>query len=283
MAEQVFVAQPLSSASGRVIASPFQFWTTGEDNLRVVSVCSLPGVNVKIQGRGIDANGVIWATSWDHQPTSNRTAMSMIYPLAPGAVLNLTVFASAGTPTTGQCFIIVQLVRGTNPGAIVLGTLLQGYVTSTQNLGWPGSPIQSSLDGPGAIRSITGTTPAPGAEIAETVPTGARWQLLSLGASFAPQGAMHTCQPALVAGQPGVVEFYVPVPGTVSPPNSIGANWAIGLALPGITLVPRSVAGLPTDMPLLAGAFIQTITAGIFAGDTWGAPAYTVREWLEVN
>jgi hypothetical protein len=55
--------------------------------------------------------------------------------------------------------------------------LLQGYVTDTSRLSFPGSPIRSSIEGPGVLRSITGTNPAANAEISETVPTNARWRV----------------------------------------------------------------------------------------------------------
>src|SRR5213592_1900599 len=173
--ERVFVAQPLASAGGRIIASPFQFYVTGEDHLRVISVNSLAGVRLKLQGRFIDTSGKLDAFSYDHIPTSDRTATTTMHQLGVGAVLNLTVFASTGAPVSGQTFVIVQLTRGLGAAAIVLGTLLQGYVTSAQHLGWPGSPIVTSTAGEPLIRKIVGTTPGAGNNINETVPTGARW------------------------------------------------------------------------------------------------------------
>ena len=172
--ERPFLALPAASAGGRVIASPFQFVTTGEDALRLVSVNARPGVRLKIQARRYNTAGGIDANAWDHIPNDDRTPRSDDYPIGVGALLNLTVFASSGTPLVGQTFVIVQLVRGVGAAAIVLGTMLQGYVTSTQGLGWPGSPITSSTDAEPCVRAIQGTQPAPGVEISETVPTGAR-------------------------------------------------------------------------------------------------------------
>lgn len=160
--ERAFVASPVSSAAGRVIASPFQFYTTGEDNLRIVSSNSLAGVSLRVEARFIDPAGTISAQSWDHVPNSDRTPRTTDYRLGVGALLNLTVYASSGAPRIGQTFVMVQLIRGDAPAAIVLGTMLQGYVTAVQHLAWPGSPIQSSIEGGGYPRAIVGTTPAAG-------------------------------------------------------------------------------------------------------------------------
>src|SRR5262249_46183156 len=112
---------------------------------------------------------------------SNRTAKTEDFVLGGGLVTNLSVFATAGSPLIGQCFVIVQLVRSLGVTAYVMGTMLQGYVTTTQNLGWPGSAIVSSTDGEPAIRDIVGTDPVAGAGWSETVPAGARWELVTFG------------------------------------------------------------------------------------------------------
>src|SRR4051812_10049451 len=108
--ERQIVAQPTASAGGRVISSPFQFYTTGEDRLRVTSFNSLTGVALKIQSRFVDSKGAVQANAEDHIPLSNRTARQTEHELGAGALLNLTVFANTGTPQIGQTFVIVQLV-----------------------------------------------------------------------------------------------------------------------------------------------------------------------------
>src|SRR5439155_18890058 len=128
------------------------------------------------------------------------------YKLGKGAILNLTVFASAGAPLMGQTYVIVQLIKGLTGATIVLGTLLGGYLTATQALGWPGSPIISSTDGEGCTRLIVGTTPAAEANILETVPTGARWELLSLEASYV-QGAGGVATPISFTLDDGANQF----------------------------------------------------------------------------
>lgn len=281
--EQIIVAQPLASAGGRVIAAPFQFVTSGEDNLRIVSVNSLAGVRLVIQGRRLSETGTVEAFSFVHTPASNRTAAASVFGLGRGALLNVVVYADAGTPVLGQTFVILQIIRGLSGPVVVLGVLLQGYVTSTQALGWPGSPIQHSYEGQGALRTIVGTTPAAGAEISETVPTGARWQLLSLATQFTASivGSSREFALRLINGG-GAVHFTSATGFSLQATQVAQLSYAQGS--PAIAGSANFVylANLPTDSKLLAGASIQTVTAGMKAGDQYIAPEYTVLEWLEV-
>lgn len=281
--EVAFVAQPSVSASNRVIASPFEFYVTGEDALRIVSVCSVAGVHIKLQGRFIDERGTINANAWDHTPNSDRTTVTDDVPIGVGALLNLTVFASAGSPLIGQCFVIVQLVRGTGAAAIVLGTLLQGYVTSRQGLGWPGSPIQASTDGLPPVRVITPLPPNPGQEFTATVPTGARWEIIGVLNRFITS--------ATVIDRFCYLDFNDPIQGDIalcSPAISQQAStnriqtWAPNL--PVASLLSQIIQmPMPNGLFLTAGQFIQSSTPNMQIGDVYTSIHIVVREWLEVN
>lgn len=279
--ERVVLGSPLATGAGRVISSPFQFYTTGDDHLRITSFNSLTGVRLSLQMRGVDNSGNVYATQREHVPNTDRTAKSTVVGLPPGAVMNVAIFASAATPQLGQTFVIVDLIRGLGDNAIVLGTLLQGYVTSAQRLAWPGSPIQSSLEGPGALRVIVGTTPAQGAEVNEVVPAGARWQLLSLLAVFAASANVATRDPELLILWTGGLAAGVIVPlFSVTASQTFTISWWNALGVASGTLT-RQTTSLANDMPLPSGSAIQTATEGLQANDQWAGVQYTVREWLE--
>ncbi len=281
--ERAFPAQPTVSGAGQIIASPFQFYTTGEERLRVVSANSLTGVRLKIQARFIDRGGTIQANSWDHVPNTDRSIRSDDVELGTGALLNLTVFAGTGAPLVGQTFVMVQLVRGVGAAAIVLGTLLAGYVTATQALGWPGSPIESSIAGGGYVRTITGTTPGVGQDISETVPTGARWELLAVWARLFTSAA--------VANRFAVFTVFDPANHLVQSahPNAQVASaqgqysWANGFNAQLVTATLVYQAPLPMHLAILAGQKFTITLINQDAGDQWDPPYFTVREWLEVQ
>ncbi|OLB84955.1 MAG: hypothetical protein AUI15_33840 [Actinobacteria bacterium 13_2_20CM_2_66_6] len=281
MPPQVFVANPLASAGGRVIASPFQFYVTGEDRLRIISVNSQTSVRVTFRWRFIDTFGKVQSNEEIHTPATNRTTGTNDYELGVGALLNLTAFASSGSPQFGQTFVIVQLIRGIGSAAIVMGTLLAGYVTGTQHLAWPGSPIQSSLDGQGALRTITGTTPGGGTEVSESVPTGARWQLLTFAGTLNESGGV-AITPRLLGDDGAGVEHW-----SVSSEESVATNtfrymWLTGLGYKVTAGHLPHTAGLSSEIRMLAGQRLRTNHEGVSGSFQWSAITYTVREWLEV-
>jgi len=280
--EQFFGATPIPTGAGRIIASPFQFVASGEDSIRVVSVNSLAGVRVKIQGRILREKGNVEAFAHDHVPNTDRTVSFTDYSLGIGAVLNVVVYANVGSPLIGQTFVIVELIRGTAAAGIVLGTLLQGYVTSTQVLAWPGSPIRSSTDGEAYIRNIVGTDPPAGSEIVETVPFGARWELLSFSA-FCNKNANGG--PMELRKAVGANLFWQVV---ASHTHNVGAviNYVFAQGLNTTSAGPPGTGtsnhAIPMNAHFNAGDEIRTSLVNN-AGDNWSAPVYTVREWLEVN
>jgi hypothetical protein len=283
--EQIFPAQPTSTAGGRVIASPFQFFTTGEEHLRIESSCSLTGVRLAVHYRFLPAAGAILANRETHTPNSDRTVRRTDHALGAGALLNLTVVAEAGTPRIGQCFVRVQLIRGLSGATIVMGTLLQGYVTARQDIAWPGSPIESSIAGGGVIRAILGTDPAAGAEILETVPTGARWELLALGVRLVTDATVADRIPLMYVDEPlGAEVLYMsPQAGVIVASQDRRVAWMIGMPHESQLNVNMNTAGLPPGVPLLAGQRIITTTVGLQAGDNYRQPTLHVREWLEVS
>jgi hypothetical protein len=282
-AEQVFPGQPPVVFGGRLLPSPAQFYVTGEDRLRIVAVNSLAGVVIAVHARRADLQGRTVPDKWTHTPNSDRTVTRDDFDLGQGSLLNVTVFAGSGSPRIGQTFVIVQLVRGMGAAAIVLGTLLAGYITGTQARGFPGSPIEDSIGGGGVTRFIQGTTPAAGVDIAETVPTGARWELLSFRASLTTAAGGANRIPNLLMASPGFSYFIGPQSGNVGPSNLQNFVWAPGLNVDTLTSTSAAIGGAPIGVELLAGHTINTLTAGLQAGDQYAAPLYVVREHLEVG
>jgi hypothetical protein len=163
-----------------VTPASFPFYTTGEDNLRVTSYNTATGVSLKINGRLLDATGRANADTWDHTPNTDRSAKVTDITLSGSTFLNLTRVCERRRAVDGANVREGRIDPRHRRGAIVLGTVLQGYVTATQAIGWPGSPLQTAIDSGGYYRTIIGTKPAAGAAIVETVPVGARWSLISL-------------------------------------------------------------------------------------------------------
>lgn len=280
--ELAFTAPPLLTGGGRVLPSPAAFYLTGEDRLRITSYNAYWSLGVAVHWRTARSDGSTVANSETHIPNTDRTAKTNDYELGSGSLLNVTVFISSTGAAAGTTFVIVQLVRGIGPAAIVLGTLLAGYVTASQALGWPGSPISSSLDYAGALISFTASAPAPGVEIVESVPQGARWELVAFRAvltTSAVAGARDVALGLRVIG--GLIAEAIQS-AAVGPGTSFGYSWGEGLPSRD-NVQTRACAPLGHGI-VLPGALatFETLTRNMQAGDQWGSIYFLVREWLEV-
>lgn len=276
------VVEPDPIAAPRAIAlAPSNFIFTGEDALRLTVHNSQTGVVVATHYRQHTPEGDIHASRDQFTPSSDRLASTSEFPIGRGALLNVTVFAASGAPRRGQTFVRLQVIRGRGGAAVVLGTIVQGYVTGNQDRAWPGSPLEGSLEGDGYTRAIAGTDPAVGANIAETVPTGARWRLNSLGSDLTTNATVVTRQPYLYFTYAGVgIGLYAVNPGSVGASAVANFAWALGMPLDTPMGVLNKTGGLPNAL-LLAGSTIQGNASGFQAGDDWAAPILNVTEWLE--
>lgn len=281
-AGKVFPAVGLATAGGRILPSPSEFYLTGEDRLRIVSCNALAGVSLKVQWRTVDPEGDVKPNSQDHTPNSDRTVRSQDFELGTGSLLNVTVFANAGAPRIGQTYVMVQLVRGLGAAAIVLGTLLAGCVTTTQALGFPGSPILNSSDAGYVQRTISGTTPAAGAAFLEAVPTGARWEVVSILASYQASGIAGNRATNLLFASGASPIAISPTLFIVTAGQLVTYAWMAGIGDTGSNLAFGVWRGLVPALGLRGGDHFNSFTSGMDVGDQWGALIYTVREWLEV-
>jgi hypothetical protein len=267
-----------------VIASPFQFLVTGDDHLEVTSFNSLTGCRVAVHHRFLEEGRVTpQATSFTHTPNTDRTANTTRHALGQGALLNLRVVADSGGPLLGQTFVIVRVIRGQEANAVALGTLIQGYVTASQDQAWPGSPLVNSLSGV-VPRLITGTDPAAGSQVSETVPTGARWKLLMFNVQLAASATASNRRPSLtIRGAGNKPLFRFPLAKTWAANETKQAFWSVGTPLDTSITTDAGLGGLPHDTVLTGGMEILTDTEGMQAGDDYGAPNYYVEETLEVG
>lgn len=281
--EQVFAAGPVQVAGAKIIAAPFQFVTTGADNIRVISANSLVGVVLEISGLRLDEKSQIIPFKWTHIPNSDNTTRTEHFAFGKGALLSLNVTASEGTPMSGQTYVSVKLIRGLIGGITVVGTLLAGTVTASQSLGWPGSPIVASVEVEAPIRSVVVTNPAVGSEFSQVVPTGVRWELVAAVAQFTTS--------AVVAGRSVNLQVLIDgnalvdiVPQNLAQASSAWAYfWAAGITRAGDAVFFTQNMTLPTRLTLPAGAQIRSLTANRDAGDVFQGIVLFVRESLEVR
>jgi hypothetical protein len=262
-------------------------YVTGEDAIRVTAFNAAAGVTLALRGRFLPVRqsdkeppASVGVFALDLVPTTDRLASRATQPLGEGWLLDWSLVASAGTPKIGQCFALVSLVRGGSGAVLDFATLGQGYVTNNRRLSGPGSWLQSSFDGAGVIRSITGTDPAAGSEINETVPTGARWRFIACRAILVTDVTAPTRLPCLSFDDGALV--YAGAATSVSQAASLTFTYHWGDV--GANHTTSSLAGMVStaaNLVLPAGHRIRTITGSFVAGDNWSAPQLLVEEWME--
>lgn len=282
VAEHELAPAPLATAGEQLSPSPFHFRFTGEDRLQLETWNSVSGVRVALQGRVWDPATGIRPFGFEHVPNTDRSLASELLTFGTGYLLNLVVFASSGTPRVGQTFVSLHVVRGSTGAIYRLATIVQGYVTRSQELAFPGSPIHTSDDSGGVLRLVAGSDPAVGAEVSELVPTGARWQMLAFSVTLSTAPNVANRVPNLLFDDGISVFSYAPADRAIQDSRTETAYWAIGprQAAPAIG-TPPAFGLLPPEVVLTAGLRFRTLTTNLQAGDDYGVPVYLVREWLE--
>lgn len=260
--------------------APGAIFVTGEESLRLRSLNAAAGVTLTCSGRFWRLDGSIEPLSFRHVPNTDRTLATTLHKLGVGWLTDLRVVPTAGTPLYGQCWALVELVRGFTGGVTDLSSLVGGCVTANQPIMWPGTRSRGTLDGPGVIRSITGTNPAAGAEISETVPTGARWRLLAILATLTADANVANRVASIFIDDGTNVLIRQSAQSTQGASESRVYSWFPGSQRLALVGGDMTWAG-SNRLILLAGSRIRTSTALLQAGDDWSAPQLLVEEWIE--
>lgn len=277
-AEQVYRgAAPVGVGRG-LVASSFQYYMTGDESLRV-TVQTLQGA------RDYDITYRFWreadreiqlARQTIHTTDPGPSAVTADYPLDAGALLNLRVGRTGQNVFYGLSWVQVQIVRGSGLAAIVVGTLLQGFISNENDLGWPGSPIEKQDQASGFIQSVAGVIV--GASATWTVPAGERWTVVSGRFNFAAGGVVGNRYPTVSVADAGVSQVYLDAAEWF-----IGAGTSIFMSFArGVTRSPVAGSGIatlcfPSDVELRGGDVIGVGALGSAAGDAVSNAVLAVR------
>jgi len=237
-----------------------------------ILVVSHSSVALILYVRGFTRDGTI---DFRHTTSSNRSYVESTHDISE-IPISLSVSIPNQTARVGQCYVNVLL---TMAGFRVM-TLAQGYVAEGVDLVFPNGEVRSSLDGPGMLRSITGTDPAAGAEVSESVPTNARWRLLSVRATLVTSVAVANRLTRWIIDD-GTNIFFYPDDNSWQ-----GAGSTVNRLLSSVqtrgTIGWDVNAMLPVHPVILfQGWRIRTVTENLQAGDDYSAPQLMVEEWIE--
>jgi len=176
----------------------------------------------------------------------------------------------------GECYIRATLMMDGEP---VL-RLSAGYLTDSKTISWPPGVFEGFTEGPGLIRTVTGTNPAAGAEFAETVPTNTRWKLRSLLVQLVADVNVATRRVNLYLDD-GATDFII-IPAGVT--QIASETWTY--AWWGTVKASSEVGGmievnLLSGLELAQGSRLRSATSNLQAGDNFTAPILSIEEWIE--
>lgn len=280
------MAEPQSSPSAPLapqLFAPGAVYLTGEESLRLSTWNIRAALTVTVRGRIFTPEGRIVPFEFKQVPNTDRTVKTTDAPLGRGWLMHAIAFATSAVPFIGETWAQLSIVRGDTGATHELEILSGGYLTQVQPVSYPGGRYGSSIDGAGVIRTISGTDPAAGAEISETVPTGARWRLMSLQSVLTTSVAVANRNVQIVIDD-GTNETYR----AACASNQAASNaFRYSFSASGVTNVPASANThmVPTPAPAILGPGyrIRTITNLLDAGDNWSQAFILVEEWQEVR
>lgn len=258
---------------------PSSIYITPNDRLLIEINNSAGAPNLHVDLRMLSPQGEIISSGYLCVPSSDRTLNTYFYDLPEGYLLGCVVYAASGI-RRGQTWAAVALIRGGPSAFHIPNLVVEGYVATGRGLTWPGQPPDQVGPGGGWLRALTGTDPAAGAQVSETVPTGAVWRLKSLLVTFTTDATVADRYPCLTIDD-GAVAVYRGEP--VAKQTAGTSLWyGAGDGLPREASVSNTAHwSLPGSLVLDPGYRIRTDTIGMAAGDNYTAPQLLVEEWVQ--
>lgn len=216
--------------------------------------------------------------------TSDRVVTRQMFDLTEGYLLGAKILGLGGT-TRGRCYVSLDIARGQVANRTLYQQLIADYISRNHDATWPGGDYIHSIDGPGWAHRVAGATPAAGADVSETVPTNARYRLVSFRCQLNTSAAVANRQVRFVLDD-GTTIFYSAYASNQQAANTIAVYEFVpgGPAAYSITGSSTSVDAqvpAPAGAPLFTGFRIRTVTDALQAADQFSIVSYEVEEWIE--
>lgn len=278
--ERAFPAAPVPLTGGKVLATPFQFYVTGEDKLVLVTWSSVV-CTVAFEGRWWSTEGRIEPFRHTFRTDGTTVAQSFAVNVQAGFLLNCAVDVVSGSVAPGQCFAQLLIGRGQGTTFVKLGTVLQGYIGTSKFLGFPGSPLEASLEGRGYYNRQSIASPAAGAAWSIRPGTGKLWRLYSLCGLFTASiaGANRSVYLEFLVNGLALQRRLAPV--YAHPPGVASLyTWAPGLTTTTTNAQLANNAPLPDPCWLDATTDVYGQVFTLDVADQWSSLHVQYEEWL---
>lgn len=133
----------------------------------------------------------------------------------------------------------------------------------------------------GVLKVVTGTDPAAGVEITQTVPAGKAWELIAVRFTLVTDATAANRDVALLLDDGTTVFTKLNRPGSIIASKTYDLNFVTDFGFAGQEngLATSSTRPMPSGIILGPGYRVRTSTDSIQAGDNYGAPALYVAEY----
>jgi hypothetical protein len=283
--ERVFAAAPAIGARNQVIAAPSQFLFTGTESLRLTVFRMAVGVTIALQGRfRDDASGVARPFNYDVPDAAiNSDGDTHEYTFPAGQLLNVRIGGHEHHVAVRVHVRPAATDRRHGAGAVIIGTMLQGYFSVKSDLAWPGSPIQHVHEGRGVTYNV-GWATVTGASLYanRSAPIRHRYQIVGgrvdvlTSAVVAPRNILLSVQDT-----GGTVHHIVGASTTLG--GSAGRTICFGAGMPARAIDIAGVEWLPIaqDVELTSSLEVRVQVTNNQVGDTITAQGLLVRDWFD--
>ena len=285
--ERVIVATP--TRIGRSLVAPIQLQLTASDQLRInyKSSVSVGVFRLRIQYRIIAANGDLVSGQELVPMTGDGQLHSVACQLREGYRLGLTLSVDAGSKF-GQVFVQAYVFALQGAGGVsgvavdqILAPLVQGFVSMTNLLTWPGSAGQEAGEAPWYDIDLSITTPAAGAEFILNASTTVDWRIVSITATFQSDAVVATRFPGLrFINRSAATAWHSARHPGVTATQKFVITWFPGATHVNSTVADNWVAECPQDLLIDTGTVLQSDTLFIDPGDQWSTITARAKERL---
>jgi hypothetical protein len=265
------------------LAPPSSLYVQVDDVLRVAAASSQTNEVVTVNYRWLRASdATVQYGQFTVAPGANRTISVTDQPMAEGFLLSVSCNAAVAT-TRGQTFVRLFL----NPKALGAGQpgymLMADYVTTAMAPGHPNGRVVAPSEGPGNVVGVQLGIQPNGVDWTLTVPTNARWRIMSLLVALqtTPGGVNRQLTPTITTNAGTMFDRFISgsqAGGTQFFYNFSELPMEINTASGGQTTV---ITPIPPGLILPSGSFMKPGTQNLLANDQWFLFNVQVEEWLD--
>jgi hypothetical protein len=215
-------------------------------------------------------------------PATGVTPAVTAIQLAEGFLLSAVAYN--GNLQRGQCWVQFVVLRQKADATIVVAdVLLQGYVSATDYVAWPGTPQLSSLDGRGALLTYPGAGGGVDTAVTITVPPGVRWHVRGCSCDIAGLAAAAQTEALLLAmdAAGNVISGSTGLMGIILPALAATAI-VFGRGATPFFSAGATVAGSLPELLLRAGDVLSLILDVSPGGVTYSNFQVNVEEYVEI-